>query len=319
MENSYHAGRSGRKIELGYPQLIDAVRTLVRPEPEVRDVAHAVIVIAQMICESMRFTDISQHIAANYYEGAVPTHRNIWLENNWGTLSQAILRTTPNSPFIPPLHQTYVTTQAVARTLLGLLVHRYLAPGSSEPQRYVEMETTADQALIPDGRALIPIPSGRLLAEVFSVCILNIDKEDLGDPYGTITATDGSKSYYIYRREKGDYESIKPGDHATLTGPSRAISAADNFTIDFDLFDYDDLSPNDSISRGRFVCLRPHELVRQGPRPHHPRRVRLRSAELRLDEQCCRGLRGGHSDQRRQGRPCQCLWEHLPPEFLVWR
>jgi hypothetical protein len=106
------------------------------------------------------------------------------------------------------------------------------------------METTTDQPLIPDGRPLV---------EVFYVRISNIDGEDPCQLYGTVTAIDGLQSYYIYNRDRGNYESISSGEHATLTGPSRAISAAGDFIIDFNLMDRDSLSPDDEISRGQIA------------------------------------------------------------------
>lgn len=106
------------------------------------------------------------------------------------------------------------------------------------------MPTTTGQASTLEGRPLV---------EIFDVRILNIDGEDPGDLYGTIKATDGLNSSYVYNRDSGDYEKVGPGGTATLTGPARAISAAGEFVIDFDLKDHDSLSPDDEISRGQII------------------------------------------------------------------
>lgn len=104
------------------------------------------------------------------------------------------------------------------------------------------METTASQVLIP--------ADGRPLDEVFSVCILNIENENPGELCGTITATDCLQSYFIYNRGRENSEPVSVRDYATLTGPSRALSAADNFILDFNLKDYVNISFEDEVSRG---------------------------------------------------------------------
>ena len=121
--------------------------------------------------------------------------------------------------------------------------HHYHGNSGSFLLRAVDIKTTADQAII--------LPDGRALAEVFSVRILNIDNENPGNLYGMITATDAIQSYNIYIRDKDHSESIRPGDEIILGSPSRALSAADNFIIDFNLKDHDvGLNPDGEISYG---------------------------------------------------------------------
>ncbi|KAE8333433.1 hypothetical protein BDV39DRAFT_199159 [Aspergillus sergii] len=65
--------------------------------------------------------------------------------------------------------------------------------------------------------------------------ILNINGEGPGKFYGAIIAANGLQNDSIYSRDREDHESIEPGQHATLTGPSRTISAIDDFNLDFNL------------------------------------------------------------------------------------
>lgn len=80
--------------------------------------------------------------------------------------------------------------------------------------------------------------------------ILNIDGENPSQLYGTITATDGLKSYYIYNRDRVNYETIGPGEYTTITDQSQGISTAKDFNVGFNLMDSDSISPDDEISRG---------------------------------------------------------------------
>ena len=91
-------------------------------------------------------------------------------------------------------------------------------------------------------------PQGRTLLEVFWVRIERIDDENPGDLYGTIKAFDGLGSLDLYNRDRSNYESIRPGQNATLTGPSRSVLATDGFTLDLQLWDKDsDASPDDNV------------------------------------------------------------------------
>lgn len=241
LERGAKAEEGRKKIPLGQQQLITAVRDIARSTTPNADVARALIIIIQMISESVRFRTISDAIVENYYLGFSPPDRILALENGWRALSIAVLHhnNTLDDPLQLRDNDMGIATLRAAILALGILLIR-----GSSPRRDVVMETTAGQALILDGQPLV---------EVFYVRILNIDGEDPGQLYGTITATDGLQSYYIYNRDRGNYESIRPGEHATLTGPSRAISAAGDFIIDFNLMDSDSLSPDDEISRGQIA------------------------------------------------------------------
>ncbi|GMY36332.1 60 kDa jasmonate-induced protein-like [Fagus crenata] len=72
---------------------------------------------------------------------------------------------------------------------------------------------------------------GRLLAEVFSVRINDIDGQDEDNLYSNITITDGLGSQSIFK----DGKFIRQGENACLIGPARSIFAYDSFTINLDL------------------------------------------------------------------------------------
>lgn len=213
--------------------------------------ANALLVIVQMISESMRFVPVLDGIVREYSAstGYSPDGNIIFLEKHWGKLSQAV-REHDNNPQastrlnLPHIFAHITTISHLVSVIAILLFQQHNRGGSgSRLLRAVDMETTAGEALEP--------PDGRALAEVFSVCILDIDNESPGDLYGTITATDGLQSYYIYNRDKGNSQSISVRDYATLTGPSRALSAADYFIIDVNLKDHDSISFDDEISKGK--------------------------------------------------------------------
>jgi hypothetical protein len=238
------AGQRREEINLGQQQLNTAVNDLIGSTDRV-DRARALIVIIQMICESIRFTYIINEIAVNYIGRFLPNQRIVALENGWGSLSGAVLHDDnhPGPIRLPTSNDMGINNIAQAIIVLGILLRQHAVTGSRS-RRDVGMETTAGQALILDGRPLV---------EVFYVRILNIDGEDPGQLYGIITVTDGLQSYYIYNRVRANYESISSGEHVTLIGLSRVISAEGDFIIDFNFMDSDSLSRDDEISRGQII------------------------------------------------------------------
>ena len=220
--------------------------------------AHAMIIMAQMISESARLTPMALDIYNNWSGGNFrPPPHYTDLENNWSHYSTEIRRSDHN-PSRPLEHAPGFSNLPIT-TLLALLMIEHFNPGSIRTlHQATNIETTAGQIVNPSTATIAPTamigPSGRALAEIYSVRILKIDNENPGDLYGKITATDSRQSHYIYNRDKGHSEEVYPNGFATLTGPGRVVSASDNFTIDVDLWDHDgDLSPDDSISRGQIA------------------------------------------------------------------
>ncbi|KAM3436910.1 hypothetical protein NHJ13734_004874 [Beauveria thailandica] len=211
-------------------------------QEEKKSLAKALLVVVQMLSEALRFRLIGDHVAA---ESAQITERMGRLENDWADISEAVLRSdttyTDSTPLLANENQMQkweLRTLAAAIAILGLALQPSL-PGP----RLMEMKTRQDQC----GAT----PQGRTLLEVYFVRIDNIDNEDPGDLYGSITATDALGTDTLWKQDPS--LSIKPGQDVPLTGPSRPISGSGAFSIDLDLWDHDsfpDPSPDDQVALG---------------------------------------------------------------------
>ncbi|XP_017985378.1 PREDICTED: uncharacterized protein LOC18593551 [Theobroma cacao] len=93
----------------------------------------------------------------------------------------------------------------------------------------------------------------RALVSIEYVRVNNIDKRTPGHLYGTVKVKDFWGLHTVYDRSSSDYESKGPGEFATLTGPSDAISGYDVFIISVSLWHHDSLSPKDEIAQGDIV------------------------------------------------------------------
>ncbi|XP_057972817.1 uncharacterized protein LOC131160966 [Malania oleifera] len=229
----------GEKVEttkLGSSQLVDAVNQLAISE-ESQDRARSLIVVTQMICESIKFQRISDHLATTFRSCSPPPDWMLALGRGWENLSAALHHADadPDMGFqIPQPNDMNIATADEAVAALGVLSGRSAVPLTAKGNHSM---------VIRDG--------GQPLAEVFAVRINNIDGEDPGDLYGIVKVIDGLGIQFIYNRKSSEYESIRPGQNALLSGPDRAISAIGSFTIDLDLWDYDTLSSDDEIARGQ--------------------------------------------------------------------
>ncbi|OAA52026.1 hypothetical protein NOR_00619 [Metarhizium rileyi] len=93
-------------------------------------------------------------------------------------------------------------------------------------------------------------PTARPLAEILWVMIDDIDGENPGDLFGTITVADNLGSQSMFSVDKSDAVSTAPRTQLVLNR-ARPIAADGDFTVYLDLWDYDaDASPHDQISRG---------------------------------------------------------------------
>lgn len=211
------------KLQLGQAKLMGAVEELAKINPSDADQAKSLLVIIGMVCESVRLEAICDHIVTHYYSDDNPHPQIEQLENLWSGLSAALFA-----------HDQNPQTPIPNNIPIGLNITTY--PG------IVEVLGILHQAR-------------PRLVEVFDMRILNIngEGEDRGQLYGTVTAANGLQSDCIYRRDREDHESIEAGQHASLNGPSRTISASDDFTIDFNLMNKGAPSPNDQIARSRIA------------------------------------------------------------------
>ena len=86
------AGIASRNSEsLGQHALKDAVIALADSSKEPQERAKSLIIVIRMICESIRFPRISDHIAKNFKNGIEPESWMSDLENNWSSLSADLL------------------------------------------------------------------------------------------------------------------------------------------------------------------------------------------------------------------------------------
>ncbi|KAI0841844.1 ribosome-inactivating protein [Hypoxylon sp. FL0890] len=235
--------RQGREaIPLGQQALVNAVHAL--SDADINDQARArqLMVVIQMICESMRFQSINRHLANNWGStSAPPPSTLVNLENAWGGLSEALLHAeqdTVSHAFRYRVdNDLEFHTVGAAAGAIAMLVRRSL-PGTSRTTRAAPDTPWSDY------------PKGRALVEVFWLRIDKIDGENLGSLYGTIKANDGPGSQDIYNRDKDHYEPIHPDEFALLTGPKEAISAADSFNLSVDLWNKNAWLSDHGIAQG---------------------------------------------------------------------
>lgn len=86
-----------------------------------------------------------------------------------------------------------------------------------------------------DGSSVATGGRGPTLAEVIAVDISNLNNQNPGKPYGTITVTDGLGALQLYNQDEHNHQEVGP--RPNLAYPPRAISAADHFVIDVDITD----------------------------------------------------------------------------------
>ncbi|KAI9082873.1 hypothetical protein K1719_035203 [Acacia pycnantha] len=243
------------RTNVGYHSLVNAINQLAEIDSQDRE--GCLVVVIMMICESARFVPVFEYMATSFLYNpytSIPSDTiaiQPWIMNlvtSWETLSALLLRadaypdeTIHNLGFIRrnniriPPNDTPITSIPAAIGVLGILMGLCFGPRG---QRLVSRMTSDD-----DGQCFLGIP----LVQVFSAQINNIDGEDPGELYGTITINNGFNTEYIYNRTSDNYESISPGQQVTLTGPSYSVPAFGSFTIKVLLTDYDKISSDDEI------------------------------------------------------------------------
>ncbi|OTA84419.1 hypothetical protein M434DRAFT_172717 [Hypoxylon sp. CO27-5] len=226
-------------IPLGQRALANAVNALANPNTNDQARARQLMVVIQMICESMRFQLINRHLANEWESNSSPPLTLVNLENAWGGLSEALIHAeqdTGDHTFRYRVdNDLEFHTVGAAAGAIAMLVCR--SSGSSRTTRAVETPW-ADY------------PKGRALVEVFWMRIDKIDGESLGSLYGTVKAVDGPGSQDLYNRDKSNIEYIRPDQFALLTGPPESISAADSFSLNLDLWNKNAWLSDHGIAQG---------------------------------------------------------------------
>jgi hypothetical protein len=196
--------------------------------------------------ESIRINDIADRVGSLMRSPSTDrdrrlTTRNINLINNWGSLSSALRMAAnnieePGASFFSRFSASGIGNAYQAAVALGMVLI------ATEHSRRSVSSTSGNGDI------------GLMLVEVIGVLINDIDREDPGDLYGTVSITDCFGTKNMFDRDKYNTQSVRPGGWADITWPFRALSAADNFTINVHLMDHDsfpDLSPDDEVARGR--------------------------------------------------------------------
>ncbi|KAF3058554.1 Ricin [Daldinia childiae] len=224
-------------LPLGQTPLAGAVRQLATvedpstPENKVAT-ATSLLVVIQMISESVRFQYISSYLVDNWASSLKPSPYVIGLEAAWGTLSQS-------------------------------LIHAEQDP-DPEHFRLPDNDLGLKDA---DG-----VSEGRALVEVFSVRIENNHGPMplIGKLYGDVTAIDALGSQDIYHQDRIGATPVVVNSSLLLTGPKRSILANDSFVLDLDLWDTgSDSSPDINILHGQIpwnlydLTNKYHEVITQ--------------------------------------------------------
>lgn len=242
-------GGTRHSVQLGQQPLQHAIHQLaslrgeIKPKKDKENTMRSLLVAIQMISESVRFLYIFNLLVLGWGTGYTPDTTMINYENGWRALSGALLHDDQDAHWGRSWRLRHNNIMGIedalaAVAIIAILLYRQL-PGPSRSKREIEAALWNDY------------PHGRVLVEVFWLRINNIDGEDPGDLYGTITAVDGQGSQYIFNWDRRDPYPIKPGNYALITGPPECISAADSMTLNVDLWDYDALSPDDKIAQGK--------------------------------------------------------------------
>jgi hypothetical protein len=132
--------KSRDEIHLGQRSLIHAICNLqnsIELKASGKTKAHALIIMIRMICESMRFVKISDHIAKNYFLGFIPENWMVGLEVRWGRISRDLLSLDMNHN-----HRFQIMTVHEATTVLGVLLFKL-----DGFQSMVDVERTQKQPL----------------------------------------------------------------------------------------------------------------------------------------------------------------------------
>ncbi|KAJ3674627.1 hypothetical protein LUZ60_005243 [Juncus effusus] len=199
----------------------------------------ACIQLIFMISEAIRFQSIS-----NFVYDLIHTGNNVRvtaaqndLVHAWGGISGELIQSDRTATF-SEFSRFGINFAAQAAAVLGLVLVEN--PNRRSNNRLLSADATG-----------IASP-GRKLLEIYYLQVLNIDGENPGDLYGTVQVIDDVDTpVYIYNRISSNSESLRPNEYATLTGPSRALSALDSFTIDISLMDYDATSSDDEVGKGQ--------------------------------------------------------------------
>ncbi|PYI25433.1 ribosome-inactivating protein [Aspergillus indologenus CBS 114.80] len=227
------------EIPLSSSRIGAAIMTLAGRETDMGLIARAKLTLIFTVAEAARFRDISSLISRSWWNESTPGVCFANRVRSWARLSSAVQRTrNEGHTFDFDGESTQIWEFVGAIQALGIM---HLASMASRPRRSIHDMASAPYSTFFRGQPLL---------EIFYVRINSIDGEAPGQLYGDIIVTDSARTHCIWKREQRKYVEIYPRDSILLEGPSGPLSAADEFYIELDLWDYDSLSRDDSIAKG---------------------------------------------------------------------
>ncbi|KAM0246380.1 hypothetical protein ACHAQJ_010251 [Trichoderma viride] len=236
------AGLRLEDIQLSSSHIGAAITTLAGGQATAGPRERAILTVIFAIAEAARFRDISSLISRSWWNESTPGAHYAERVRSWARLSSAVQRTrNEGHTFDFDGESTDIWAFVSAIQCLGIM---HLAHTASRPRRSADNMAAVSYSAFAQGQPLL---------EILYVRINSIDGESPGQLYGTVTVTDSARMHSIWERKQHDRIEIYEKDNILLEGPSRPLSAADEFYIQLDLWDYDSLSPDDSIAKGTIV------------------------------------------------------------------
>ncbi|KAJ0961959.1 hypothetical protein J5N97_029787 [Dioscorea zingiberensis] len=172
-------------VNLGRVVLLEAVKQLNNPNTAYDTRAKSLIVVLIMICESLRYTYITEFLAPTFVNTSPsptvnPNSRTIALIKNWGKLSELLLvreqSPTHYFPSNPPPPEMEIHNYLDAVAVLGILKEE--TPIRSTTLRTTIVDNDEQQYYYPLGEPMVEV----IWVKIDSVC----------DLYGTIQVSDGA-------------------------------------------------------------------------------------------------------------------------------
>ncbi|KAF5387224.1 hypothetical protein D9757_006832 [Collybiopsis confluens] len=227
------AGYTGYKglqvVEPGASSIGDAINELtLNRDAQYR--ARGIIKLTFVISEATRFRDVSSLVCKSWSGGFNSVNLDTALVArvySWARLSSAVQRAQHEGlQFEFDAQKTDLWTYEEAIPVLGIM-HFTNTARSTRSKRYST-----------DIASTIPYAQGQPLLEIFHVRVNYYgDKNTREQLYGNITVTDSVGSADIWALDRNRYVTMEVGD-IVLGGPSRPLSAADEFTIEMDIRNY---------------------------------------------------------------------------------
>lgn len=206
--------------------------------------ARAILTILFTISEAARFRDISSLIANAWGNESAPGTQYANRVRKWDRLSCAVQRARLHRHgFDFDVPSTGISSFVEAILSLGIM--HWADPKILAPPK----QSITDASESSDGQDRV-FAQGQPLLEILKVEVMEMNGEGPGDFYGTITVTDSTDIINIWNCPFPDTIAVSPHQNLQLTGPSRAVSAADEFYIKFDLWECNTFTSNNTIATG---------------------------------------------------------------------